>query len=82
MLDVGHGDIEHCVNHERSGQTADLDANVEMPSDWRCVSLPPIRTERSTPLARVRHELRTKRYFVIINFTKRREVRCVWKGCT
>jgi hypothetical protein len=31
-----------------------------MPRMWRCVSLPRIRTERTTPLARVRHELMIK----------------------
>jgi hypothetical protein len=31
-----------------------------MPRVWRCVSLPWIRTERTTPLARVRHELMIK----------------------
>jgi hypothetical protein len=39
-----------------------------MPRVWRCVSLPWIRTERTTPLARVRHELTTKRCFVTTDF--------------
>jgi hypothetical protein len=39
-----------------------------MPRMWRCVGLPRIRTERTTPLARVRHELTTKRCFVTTDF--------------
>ena len=60
VVDVGHGDIEHGVRLDRSGQADDREANVEMPRMWRCVSLPRIRTERTTPLARVRHELMIK----------------------
>ena len=60
VVDVGDGDLEHGVRLDRSGQTAARKANVEMPRVWRCVSLPWIRTERTTPLARVRHELMIK----------------------
>jgi hypothetical protein len=31
-----------------------------MPRVWRCIGLPRIRTERTSPLARVRHELTIK----------------------
>jgi hypothetical protein len=60
VVDVGDGDIEHGVRLDRSGQADDREANIEMPRVWRCVGLPRIRTERTTPLARVRHELTTK----------------------
>jgi hypothetical protein len=39
-----------------------------MPRVWRCVGLPRIRTERTTPLARVRHQLTPKRRFEISDF--------------
>ena len=68
VVDVGHGDIEHGVRLDRNGQTTDREANVEMPRVWRCVGLPRIRTERTTPLARVRHELGTKRSFITADF--------------
>ena len=67
---------------DRSGQTAAREANVEMPRVWRCVGLPRICTEHTTPLARVRHELTTKRCFVTTDFFERREVRSSWKDCT
>ncbi len=68
VVDVGDSDLEHGVRLDRSGQTAAREANVEMPRVWRCVGLPRIRTERTTPLARVRHELTTKRCFVTTDF--------------
>ncbi|MCY3010976.1 MAG: transposase, partial [Planctomycetota bacterium] len=68
VVDVGHGDIEHGVRLDRRSQAIDREANVEMSRVWRQVSLPRIRTERTTPLARVRHELTPKRRFEISDF--------------
>ena len=60
VVDVGHGDSEHGVRLDRSGQAEDRETNIEMSRVWRCVGLPRIRTEYAMPINRVRHELATK----------------------